>query len=98
MNDNLGNNADAKAVSNNVKSMIDAGTAPLADKAKELHDKGFAAMDKVAAKIDDAQDSAVKVKTQVIASTDAYVQENPWRATLIAGVVGVLAGVIIARK
>jgi ElaB/YqjD/DUF883 family membrane-anchored ribosome-binding protein len=93
---NLAN--DGKAALNDGKQALNEAAAPLADKVRELHDKGMAAMDKVADTIDDVQDRTAKVKSQAVAATDAFVQENPWRSTLIAGVVGVLAGVIIARR
>lgn len=89
---------DAKALAADIKSTANAAAAPVADKVRELHDKGIEAMDKAAEKYDDLQESAGKIKTQALASTDAYVQENPWRATIIAATVGLLAGFIIARR
>jgi ElaB/YqjD/DUF883 family membrane-anchored ribosome-binding protein len=91
-------NGDAKTMAENAKSAIDSAAAPLAEKAQQLHDKGFAAIDKMADKYEDVQESAVQTKRQVLAATDAFVQENPWRSTVIAAVVGLLAGVIIVRR
>jgi ElaB/YqjD/DUF883 family membrane-anchored ribosome-binding protein len=38
-------------------------------------------------------------KTKVAAkATDEFVQENPWKSVGIAGAVGVVIGMLIARK
>lgn len=96
---------DGKALANDIQSLADAAPAPVADKVRELHDKGIDAMDKgidamdkAAEKYEDLQASASKIKNQALASTDAFVQENPWRATIVAATVGLLAGFIIARR
>ena len=44
-------------------------------------------------------EEAVVEKTKVAAkATDEYVQENPWKSVGIAGAVGVVIGMLIARR
>ena len=43
-------------------------------------------------------EDSVRTKAKAAAqTTDAYVQENPWKSVVIGAVVGLLAGVIISR-
>jgi ElaB/YqjD/DUF883 family membrane-anchored ribosome-binding protein len=51
-----------------------------------------------------AKEDLLKVEDTVVAKSkaaaqcaDTYVHDNPWRAVVIGGVVGLLAGVIISR-
>lgn len=44
-----------------------------------------------------APDLSEEVGTSMTAATEAVVQQNPWRSTLIGATVGLLAGVLIAR-
>ena len=88
---------DPNKLANDAKAASDEGATPLADKVRGLHDKGIAAIDKMADSYEVVQARAARVKSQA-AATNAFIQENPWRSTLIAGLLGVLAGVAIARR
>ncbi|GGY17276.1 DUF883 family protein [Pseudoduganella dura] len=55
-------------------------------------------------KLRTAKEDLLKVEDTVLAKSkaaaqcaDTYVHDNPWRAVVIGGVVGLLAGVIISR-
>ena len=103
MNDNLtAVKANATTLSNQAKDVVEdaanAVAAPVADKVKELQKDGYAAIDKAADTYHDVQERTVKAGARAAVATDAFVQENPWRSTFIAGVIGVLAGVIITRR
>ncbi|QIW15165.1 hypothetical protein A4G20_01790 [Pasteurellaceae bacterium RH1A] len=44
------------------------------------------------------QDNAVETTKQAVKQTDAYVQDNPYKAIGVAGVVGLLLGVLISKR
>jgi ElaB/YqjD/DUF883 family membrane-anchored ribosome-binding protein len=46
----------------------------------------------------DLQDAAVQKGRKIAHDTDEYVHEHPWRAIGIAGAVGLLVGMLIARR
>lgn len=45
-----------------------------------------------------AQEELIERTKQAARATDAYVQENPWRAVGIAAGVGVIIGLLIGRR
>ena len=55
-------------------------------------------MDDALRRAHEPQDAALKRGRQIANDTDAYVHEHPWRAIGIAGAVGVLIGMLIARR
>jgi len=81
------------------RARFDAAAAtPIADKARELRDQGSAALTKVGAAYDELQAGAVDTAGEAAGSVDAFVRGNPWRGTVLAAAVGVLAGVLISRS
>jgi len=98
--------SNTKSTANDVTNLItearsrfDAAVAtPIADKARELRDQGSAALTKVGTAYDELQASATETAGEAAGSVDAFVQANPWRATVLAAAVGILGGVLIARR
>lgn len=68
------------------------------DKASALINKGIGLLDDTLSKAQQLQNSAMESGREVVATTDEYVHENPWRAIAISLAVGLLAGVCIAKK
>lgn len=48
--------------------------------------------------LNDAQESAIARTKAAAATTNEYVQENPWRSVGIAAVAGVLIGLFLSRS
>jgi ElaB/YqjD/DUF883 family membrane-anchored ribosome-binding protein len=44
------------------------------------------------------QAAAIEAGKEIAATTDDYVQENPWRAIAISAGIGLLVGLVISRK
>ena len=76
----------------------DAAGTPIAEKAAELRKQGAAALDQVGATYDELSTKATETASEVAGSVDAFVQANPWRATVLAAAIGILGGVLIARR
>jgi ElaB/YqjD/DUF883 family membrane-anchored ribosome-binding protein len=55
-------------------------------------------LDKALERAHEFQDAAVQKGKKIAHDTDEYVHEHPWRAIGIAGAVGVLVGMLIARR
>ena len=48
--------------------------------------------------LNDAQDEALAQGRRVARATDHYVHDNPWQAIGVAGLVGLLLGVLLTRR
>ena len=49
-------------------------------------------------RVQDLQDATLEKGKELVDSADNYVRENPWQAVGLAAAVGVLIGMLIARK
>jgi ElaB/YqjD/DUF883 family membrane-anchored ribosome-binding protein len=89
---------DLKALVRDAQALFDEATAAGGAKAEELHSKGMEMLDHALSRAHELQEIAVKTGRKVAHDTDEYVHEHPWRAIGIAGAVGVLIGMLIARR
>lgn len=67
-------------------------------RADALRAKGAGLLEVVLAKAKTAQSSVVDTSRNIAGTTDGYVHGNPWKAIAISAGVGLLAGVLLARK
>jgi ElaB/YqjD/DUF883 family membrane-anchored ribosome-binding protein len=99
------NEAKLKTVHNDVNTLIaeaqdlfrEAATTTAA-KADELRTKGMALLETAAGQAKALQSSAIATGKELVANTDDYVNQNPWRAVAISTVVGLVAGLAVARS
>lgn len=82
---------EAETMLKDVAGKGEAETAEVKEKINKVFKK---AMDS----FNDAQESAVEQGREVAQKTQAYVHENPWQTIGIAGVAGLLLGVLISRR
>lgn len=68
------------------------------DKADELRRQAKGVLSRAFGSVSDAQDEVVRHGKKAANMADDYVHDNPWTTTAIAGVAGLLLGVIIARR
>ena len=66
--------------------------------ASELRAKVQATLDRAKDNLHDLQDAAVERAKAAGRATDAYVHENPWQSIGVAAGVGLLLGMLIARR
>jgi len=68
------------------------------EKAAELRDRALQQLKALRERLGDAQDVALKKGKAAAIATDDYVHDNPWRSILAAASVGVVIGLLIARR
>lgn len=68
------------------------------DKADELRESALRSLRRTRDSLHDAQDALVEKGRQAARATDDYVHDNPWQAIGLAGVAGLLLGVLITRR
>ncbi|WP_439241526.1 DUF883 family protein [Lonepinella sp. BR2474] len=65
---------------------------------KKLKEKLNSRVGDVKEKFAGLQEDAVASAKQVVKQTDSLVQDNPYKAVGVAGVIGLLLGVLISKK
>lgn len=68
------------------------------DKAHELREKAMESLRRSRVALYDAQDAVMAKGRQAARATDDYVHDNPWQAVGIAGLAGLLVGMLISRN
>lgn len=77
--------------------MRDAAEAT-GDKAGEMREAAMRSLRQTRETLQDTQDAIVEGGRQAAKATDNYVHDNPWQAIGVAGLVGLLVGMLVCRK
>lgn len=68
------------------------------DKATEMREAAMRSLRQTREIMQDTQDAVVEGGRQAVKATDHYVHDNPWQAIGVAGIVGLLFGMLVSRK
>lgn len=68
------------------------------DKATEMREAAMRSLRNTRSALHDTQEAIVESSRQAVKATDHYVHDNPWQAIGIAGIVGLLFGMLVSRK
>lgn len=89
---------DMRTLVKDAQDLFRQATSATGDKAELLRTQGLNLLDSAVTKAQEVQTAALQTGKEVAETTDTYVQENPWKAVAISAGVGVLIGMLIARK
>ena len=89
---------DMKTLVQDAQDLFREATSATGVKADELRGKGMALLETAMSKAQDVQAAAVETGKELATNADDYVHENPWRAVAVSATVGMLVGLLIARK
>lgn len=89
---------DMKSLIRDAQDLFREATTSTGVKAEELRDRGLSLLDAAIDKAQDMQAAVVETGREVAGSADDYVRENPWTAVAVSAGVGLLVGLLIARK
>lgn len=89
---------DMETLLRDAQGLFREATSATGEKADELRKKGITLLDAAAAMAQEMQAGAIEAGKEMVATTDDFVKENPWRAVAISAGVGLLIGALIARK
>ncbi|SDX83985.1 Membrane-anchored ribosome-binding protein, inhibits growth in stationary phase, ElaB/YqjD/DUF883 family [Collimonas sp. OK242] len=90
--------SDLRSMVEDAQQLFREAAASTGEKAEDLRDKGLELLDSAVSKAQDVQAAAIEAGKEIAATTDDYVQENPWRAIAISAGIGLLVGLVISRK
>ncbi len=68
------------------------------DQASELRDRAARSLRQTRDALSDAQEAVLERSRQAVKATDHYVHDHPWQAIGVAGVVGLMFGLLMSRR
>jgi ElaB/YqjD/DUF883 family membrane-anchored ribosome-binding protein len=83
---------------NDAEALLREAAAATGDRADELRAQALKSLRQTREALNDAQDEALAQARRVARATDHYVHDNPWQAIGVAGLVGLLVGVLLTRR
>lgn len=89
---------DMRTLMREAQDLFREATSMTGDKADELRARGMTLLETAMDKAQDVQKIAMETGKEVAETTDDFVKKNPWKAVAISAGVGVLVGLLIARK
>jgi ElaB/YqjD/DUF883 family membrane-anchored ribosome-binding protein len=89
---------DLHSVVAEAESLLKATAGQVGEGSAELRAKVQASLDRARRHLLDLQDAAVEKAKAAGRATDNYVHENPWQAIGVGAAVGLLLGMLIARR
>jgi ElaB/YqjD/DUF883 family membrane-anchored ribosome-binding protein len=87
-----------RALVASMEDVFSAAAGGSGEKLTELKGQAEVSLRKAKATLSDMEKNAVAKARKIAADSDDYVYENPWTAIGIAAAIGLLLGVLIARK
>ena len=87
----------SKAISN-AEDMLSQAANATGEKAAELRGRALEQLKALQVRMKDLQETAVEKGKVAVHATDDYVHENPWRSIVAAASIGVVVGLLIARR
>lgn len=90
--------SDMRTLVRDAQDLFREATTATGEKADALRARGLSLLDSAMAKAQDVQAAALETGKEMAETADNFVQENPWKAVAISAGVGLLLGVLIARK
>lgn len=89
---------ESKAILQQTEQLIAHAAGATGEEAKALQAKIAAGLRDAKQRLGDAERAAVDKAKAAAKVTDAYVHENPWKAVGLGAAVGVVIGMLIARR
>jgi len=90
--------ADFKLVVADAEALLAATVGQGGDKLAEVRGKAEESLRMVKARMADAQDALLTQTKAAAKATDTYVHENPWQSIGVAAGLGMVIGLLIARR
>lgn len=91
-------NSDIKNVVKEAQELFRTAAVLTGEQAEDVRSRGMRLLDSAIDSAHQAQHGAVVASKEMAASADHYVKENPWRIISVAAGMGVLLGVVMARR
>ena len=89
---------DVRLLIGDAQELLQAAASLSGEKAEEMHHQGLLLMDAALAQARQTHAVALANSKKMALSADRYVTENPWRSVSTGAGIGLLLGVMLARR
>jgi ElaB/YqjD/DUF883 family membrane-anchored ribosome-binding protein len=89
---------DLKTVMNDAEALLRATSTQTGEKIQEVRARAEESLRQAKQRLSSIEDEALRRAREVADATDEYVRENPWQSVGIAAGVGLLVGLLLARR
>jgi len=89
---------EVKASLDEAEKLMREAAEATGDKAGELREKALRSLRVTRDSLHDAQEAVVEHSVRAAKATDNYVHDKPWQAIGVAGIVGLMFGMLISRR
>jgi ElaB/YqjD/DUF883 family membrane-anchored ribosome-binding protein len=89
---------DLKVVMRDAEALIKATSAQTGEKIQEVRAKAEESLRQAKDRLIEVEEEALRRAREVAEATEEYVRENPWQSLGIAAGVGLVLGILIARR
>ena len=90
--------SDVRKAISGAEDMLTQAANATGEKAADLRAKAMAQLQGLRERMNAAQATALAQGKAAARATDDYVHENPWRSIVAAASIGVVVGLLIARR
>jgi ElaB/YqjD/DUF883 family membrane-anchored ribosome-binding protein len=90
--------ADLNTVMDDAEALLRATSTQTGEKIQAVRARAEESLRQAKARLSSIEDEALRRAREVADATDEYVRENPWQSVGIAAGVGLLLGLLLARR
>ena len=90
--------ADLKVVINDAEALLRATSAQTGEKIQEARARAEASLRQARERLSEVEEEALRRARELADAAEEYVRDNPWQSLGIAAGVGLVLGVLIARR
>ena len=90
--------AELKSLADTLESVLNTAESKSKEEVDSLKKKAQAALENSRTRLAEGKEQVVQQTKEIAGKADNYVRENPWTGVGIGGAVGVVLGVLLARR
>jgi ElaB/YqjD/DUF883 family membrane-anchored ribosome-binding protein len=90
--------ADLKTVMEDAEALLKATSTLTGEKIQEVRARAEESLRQAKVRLTEVEEEAMRRAREVAEAADEYVRENPWQSVGIAAGVGLVLGLLIARR
>ncbi|HEY0939215.1 MAG TPA: DUF883 family protein [Steroidobacter sp.] len=90
--------ADLKTVMEDAEALLKATSTLTGEKIQEVRTRAEESLRQAKVRLSAVEEEAMRRAREVAHATDEYVHENPWQSVGIAAGIGLVVGLLLARR
>jgi ElaB/YqjD/DUF883 family membrane-anchored ribosome-binding protein len=90
--------ADLKTVMEDAEALLKATSTLTGEKIQEVRARAEESLRNAKVRLGEVEEEAMRRAREVADATDEYVRENPWQSVGIAAGIGLVVGLLLARR